>query len=88
MKILGVTPDHFFILGYPDRGLRTMVDNPDAVVRSRGTRAHEVPYDDALSPGSQYKIENALNDHYNEVVGYPSLRANFRAGMRFRLGGE
>ncbi len=62
MKILGVTPDHFFILGYPDRGLRTMVDNPDAVVRSRGTRAHEVPYDDALSPGSQYKIENALND--------------------------
>jgi LmbE family N-acetylglucosaminyl deacetylase len=62
MKILGVSPDHFFILGYPDRGLRTMVDNPDAVVRSRGTRAHEVPYDDALSPGSQYKIENALND--------------------------
>jgi LmbE family N-acetylglucosaminyl deacetylase len=62
MKILGVAPDHFFILGYPDRGLRTMVDNPDAVVRSRGTRAHEVPYGDALSPGSQYKIENALND--------------------------
>jgi LmbE family N-acetylglucosaminyl deacetylase len=62
MKILGVAPDHFFILGYPDRGLRTMVDNPDAVVRSRGTRAHEVPYGDALSPGSQYKIANALND--------------------------
>lgn len=62
MKILGVSPDHFFILGYPDRGLRTMVDNPDAVVRSRGTRAHEVPYGEALSPGSQYKIENALND--------------------------
>ena len=33
-------------------------------------------------------VENALNDHYNEVVGYPALRANFRAGMRFRLGGE
>jgi len=62
MKILGVAPDHFFILGYPDRGLRTMVDNPDAVVRSRGTRAHEVPYGDALNPGSQYKIENAIND--------------------------
>jgi len=62
MKLLGVSPDHFFILGYPDRGLRTMVDNPDAVVRSRGTRAHEVPYDDALSPGSQYKIENTLSD--------------------------
>ncbi|MBZ5720521.1 MAG: TonB-dependent receptor [Acidobacteriia bacterium] len=33
-------------------------------------------------------IENALNQHYNEVVGYPALRGNFRLGMRFRLGGE
>jgi vitamin B12 transporter len=33
-------------------------------------------------------IQNALNDHYNEVVGYPALTANFRAGVRFRLGGE
>ncbi len=33
-------------------------------------------------------IENALNDHYNEVVGYPALTANVRAGLRFRIGGE
>lgn len=33
-------------------------------------------------------VDNALNDHYNEVVGYPALTANFRAGMRFRIGGE
>jgi len=33
-------------------------------------------------------VENALNNHYNEVVGYPALSANFRAGMRFRFGGE
>ncbi len=33
-------------------------------------------------------VENALNRHYNEVVGYPALTANFRAGLRFRLGGE
>jgi vitamin B12 transporter len=33
-------------------------------------------------------IENALDRHYNEVVGYPALTANFRAGMRFRIGGE
>jgi vitamin B12 transporter len=32
-------------------------------------------------------IENALNAHYNEVVGYPALTANFRAGVRFRVGG-
>ena len=33
-------------------------------------------------------VENALNDHYNEVVGYPALTGNFRAGLRFRMGGE
>ncbi len=33
-------------------------------------------------------VENAVNDHYNEVVGYPALTANFRAGVRFRIGGE
>jgi outer membrane cobalamin receptor len=33
-------------------------------------------------------VNNALNNHYNEVLGYPALRANFRAGMRFSFGGE
>jgi len=33
-------------------------------------------------------VQNALNAHYNEVVGYPALTANFRAGLRFRIGGE
>lgn len=33
-------------------------------------------------------VENVLNQHYNEVVGYPALGPNFRAGMRFRIGGE
>jgi vitamin B12 transporter len=33
-------------------------------------------------------IENALNKQYQEVVGYPALGVNFRAGMRFRIGGE
>jgi vitamin B12 transporter len=33
-------------------------------------------------------VENALNKHYEEVVGFPALHANFRAGMRFRIGGE
>ncbi|MGA3317523.1 MAG: TonB-dependent receptor [Candidatus Korobacteraceae bacterium] len=33
-------------------------------------------------------VDNALNNHYNEVLGYPALRANFRAGMRFSFGGE
>jgi outer membrane cobalamin receptor len=32
--------------------------------------------------------ENLLNNHYEEVLGYPALTASFRAGMRFRFGGE
>jgi vitamin B12 transporter len=33
-------------------------------------------------------VENALDRHYNEVVGYPALPINVRAGVRFRIGGE
>jgi vitamin B12 transporter len=33
-------------------------------------------------------VENLLNRHYEEVAGYPGLRLNFRAGMRFRIGGD
>jgi len=33
-------------------------------------------------------VENALNKKYEEVAGYPGLRANFRAGMRFRISGD
>jgi vitamin B12 transporter len=33
-------------------------------------------------------VENALDRRYNEVVGYPALPLNFRAGVRFRIGGE
>jgi vitamin B12 transporter len=33
-------------------------------------------------------VANALDRRYNEVVGYPALPINFRAGFRFRIGGE
>ena len=33
-------------------------------------------------------VENALDRRYNEVVGYPALPVNFRAGVRFRIGGD
>jgi outer membrane receptor protein involved in Fe transport len=33
-------------------------------------------------------LDNALNAHYNEVLGYPALGLNFRGGLRFRFGGE
>ena len=33
-------------------------------------------------------IENFLNKRYEESVGFPALKANFRAGLRFCFGGE
>jgi outer membrane cobalamin receptor len=33
-------------------------------------------------------VYNLLNNHYQETVGYPALHVNFRAGFRFRVGGE
>jgi len=33
-------------------------------------------------------IDNALDRSYNEVLGYPALPINFRAGFHFRIGGE
>jgi vitamin B12 transporter len=33
-------------------------------------------------------VGNIFNAHYNQVVGYPALGANVRAGLRFYVGGE
>jgi len=33
-------------------------------------------------------VENLLNQHYENALGYPALRANFRMGLRFSLGGD
>ena len=33
-------------------------------------------------------LNNAFDNHYNEVLGYPALGINVRAGMRFTFGGE
>jgi outer membrane cobalamin receptor len=33
-------------------------------------------------------LENAFDKPYQEVVGYPALGANIRAGVRFRIGGD
>jgi hypothetical protein len=31
-------------------------------------------------------LRNALNEHYEEVFGYPSPRLNFVAGLKWSLG--
>lgn len=33
------------------------------------------------------RIENLLNQDYQEILGYPAYRLNFRAGLRLRIGG-
>lgn len=33
------------------------------------------------------RVENLLNDDYQEVLGFPAYRLNFRAGLRLRIGG-
>jgi LmbE family N-acetylglucosaminyl deacetylase len=62
MHLLGIAPDHYFILGYPDRGLRTIYDRRREVIRSRGTGERAVPYEDAMSPGSPYSFGSLMSD--------------------------
>ena len=62
MKLLGVAPDHYFILGYPDRGLKDILDNRDSVISSRATKKRAVPYEDAMSPGSPYSFTSLMAD--------------------------
>ena len=62
MHLLGIPREHYFVLGYPDRGLRTIVDNPGAIVRSKATRENSVPYADAVTPRAEYSYASLMND--------------------------
>jgi LmbE family N-acetylglucosaminyl deacetylase len=62
MRLLGVPPDRYFILGYPDRGLRPIFERRHEVIRSRGTGQRSVPYEEAMSPGSPYSFGSLASD--------------------------
>lgn len=62
MSFVGVPDDHYFILGYPDRGLRSIMENRKTIVRSGGTRQRAVPYEEALTPGSPYRFDSVIAD--------------------------
>ena len=62
MKMLGVPDDHYFVLGYPDRGLKMLLENRGATVRARGTKEDMVPYEEAMSPGSAYRFDSVMQD--------------------------
>lgn len=70
MKLLGVRDDHYFILGYPDQGLRTILDHRNDVISARGTQKRAVPYEEAVTPGSPYNFAAMMNDieHVVEVA--------------------
>lgn len=62
MGMIGVRSEQCFMLGYPDGGLRAMLRDPYAVVRSTGTQESTVPYDEAMSPGSPNRYDCLLAD--------------------------
>jgi LmbE family N-acetylglucosaminyl deacetylase len=74
MEMIGVPETHYFMLGYPDRGLQSMLANRNAVVRSRGTGRSAVPYEEALSPGAPYSFDNVMRDLQHVVdVADPTI---------------
>ena len=67
---LGVPSDSLMFLGYPDRGvLSLLLDyyHPDTPWRSRFTGANAVVYEDAVDPGATYRGENLAKD-FNSVL--------------------
>ncbi len=62
MAVLGVPRNHLYFLGYPDQGIRPMLEYPGQVIRSRATGRTAVPYEEAVSPGAEHTLENLERD--------------------------
>jgi len=62
MSLLGLGAGRLYFLGYPDRGILPMPEHPDQVIRSPGTGRTAVPYENALSPGADYRLANLERD--------------------------
>jgi LmbE family N-acetylglucosaminyl deacetylase len=61
--LLGVPRSHQYLLGYPDRDVRALLQEPrTGPLRSRYTGASTVPYAEALRPGSDYTGANLRRD--------------------------
>lgn len=75
-SLVGARPDSDF-LGFN-------IDHAAGYVRADGGGWFEI----RPRVTAYLNVENALDRRYNEVLGYPALPVNFRAGLRFRLGGD
>ncbi|HEX7958531.1 MAG TPA: TonB-dependent receptor, partial [Terriglobales bacterium] len=81
--LIGRRPDSDF-------GLLSSLGLPDKVDHVAGYGRVDAGGWYAITPRltGYINVENLLNHRYEEVAGYPALTANFRAGLRFRLGGD
>jgi len=64
-QILQLDPQSLYFLGYPDRGVLTLLLDhyyPNTPWRSKFTGASAVNYDDAVDPGAEYDGENLERD--------------------------
>jgi outer membrane receptor protein involved in Fe transport len=77
-SFVGRRPDSDFLFFDPP------IDHAAGYVRADGGGWYAVTH----RVTAYVNVENALDQRYNEVVGYPALPVNFRAGVRFRIGGE
>jgi LmbE family N-acetylglucosaminyl deacetylase len=62
MAVLGVPRGHLYFLGYPDQGIRPMLEHPRELIRSPGTGRTAVPYPEAVSPGAEYRLASLEKD--------------------------
>ena len=68
--VLGIAPDSLMFLGYPDRGvLSLLLDHfhPETPWRSKFTGANAVVYQDAVDPGAEYDGADLVRD-FNTVL--------------------
>jgi LmbE family N-acetylglucosaminyl deacetylase len=61
-NVLGLDRANIILLGYPDRALLRMLNQPQQVIRSAATRKRAVPYRTALTPGAPYTFDNLESD--------------------------
>ena len=69
--VLGVKPDSLFFLGYPDRGVLSLLFDyyyPSTPWRSKFTGENTVVYQDAVNPGARYDGDDLERDFASVVA--------------------
>jgi LmbE family N-acetylglucosaminyl deacetylase len=73
--ILGIPDTQRWMLGYPDRGLRSLLStNLDQPYTSAYTRSTRISYPQALSPGASFTGHNLTHDLRQVIVDFAPTR--------------